>query len=262
MRDIFKAFYRVPEQELKAAWDDATFVLDTNVLLNLYRFPINSRRELLEIFDTLGGRLWVPFHVALEYQRGRLNVISEQQRRFAEVQTVMQAGLDSMRQKLNPELSRRHSVIDVHPVLAKLTDVIKAFNGELDALKENSDFDLEKDAVRDRLDVILAGRTGKPISKEKLVQIQKEGELRFKSEMPPGFLDADKDKKGAASFMYQGLQYEKKFGDLIIWKQIIEHAQEQKLKKIIFLTDDAKDDWWLSVNSSGPKKLGRVRIFV
>ncbi|MFS2112749.1 PIN-like domain-containing protein [Herbaspirillum frisingense] len=258
MREKFSAFYSVPEDEREAAWSDATFVLDANILLNLYRFPLGTRRDLLEIFDNLGDRLWVPFHAALEYQFSRPGVIAEQQRKFYEVKKALDAGLDTMTQRLGAlQLTTRHSIIDVNPIVDKISEAIAVFKNQLDELKKGSDFDLDSDAVRSRLDGVLAGRVGNPLPKEVLGQIQKEGELRFKSLMPPGYLDAGKGGKGdLGPFMYEGLYYERKYGDLIVWKQIIKHAQERKLKKIIFLTDDAKDDWWLTINSEGPKTIG------
>lgn len=33
------------------------------------------------------------------------------------------------------------------------------------------------------------------------------------------------------------------FGDLILWLQLIDHAQSQK-KPVIFTIDDSKEDWW------------------
>lgn len=258
MKDLFSAFYSAAKSEWEVAWRDAIFVLDANILLNLYRFPLGTRRELLEIFDNLGDRLWVPFHAALEYQRNRPLVIADQQRKFFEVKSALDAGLDTMTQKLGSlQLATRHSIIDVTPIVNNISTAIDTFKVQLDELKKSSDFGLDSDAVRDRLDLILAGRVGAPLAKDDLAQIQKEGETRFKYLMPPGYLDAVKEKSvPGAQFMYGGLHYEHKFGDLIVWKQIIKHAKQGKLKRVIYLTDDAKDDWWLTINADGPKKIG------
>ena len=46
----------------------------------------------------------------------------------------------------------------------------------------------------------------------------------------------------------------KKYGDFIIWKQLIEHAIDTK-KNVIFVTDDEKEDWWEEFNGKtiGPR---------
>jgi len=63
------------------------------------------------------------------------------------------------------------------------------------------------------------------------LQIIKEGSFRYTNSTPPGY----KDKNDKVGFQM--------YGDLILWKQIIHYAKEQK-KPIIFVTNDNKDDWW------------------
>src|SRR5205807_1363558 len=62
--------------------------------------------------------------------------------------------------------------------------------------------------------------------------IRKEGEDRYAKKIPPGFEDAKKASEGGD-----------KFGDLIIWKEMIEKAKTDQ-RPIIFVTDDGKSDWW------------------
>ncbi len=46
--------------------EQALFVFDTNVLLNLYRYQSGTRDELLNVLAQLSDRIWIPHHVALE----------------------------------------------------------------------------------------------------------------------------------------------------------------------------------------------------
>lgn len=69
---------------------------------------------------------------------------------------------------------------------------------------------------------------------------KKEGEDRYKRMIPPGYEDA-KQKDG--NFLHENIEYERKYGDLIIWKQILDVVSEKKLKNVIFVTDDQKKDW-------------------
>jgi hypothetical protein len=64
-----------------------------------------------------------------------------------------------------------------------------------------------------------------------LNEIKKEGKERYGRRMPPGFKD---DKKPE----------DKKYGDLILWYQIIDEAKKSK-KPIVLISGDVKDDWWL-----------------
>ncbi|MBD2499120.1 PIN-like domain-containing protein [Anabaena azotica] len=85
---------------------------------------------------------------------------------------------------------------------------------------------------------------GEGYSFDKLMEIVKEGELRYRSKIPPGYADkpgnADKedDKKGKEDDK-KGLSI---YGDLILWKQIIDHAKTVK-KPIILIINDIKEDW-------------------
>lgn len=63
------------------------------------------------------------------------------------------------------------------------------------------------------------------------INLIKEGEIRYKYNIPPGYKDG---KKSDIS----------KFGDLFIWKEIIEFSKSQQHKTIIFITNDLKEDWW------------------
>jgi len=47
LRDQFPGYYRRTEEELQRIWEDGLFVLDANVLLNLYRYSEDTRNDLL-----------------------------------------------------------------------------------------------------------------------------------------------------------------------------------------------------------------------
>ena len=60
--------------------------------------------------------------------------------------------------------------------------------------------------------------------------ICKEGAFRYANQIPPGYKDAET--KGGI----------RQYGDLIIWKEILRQARQQKCD-IIFVTNDEKPDW-------------------
>lgn len=45
------------------------------------------------------------------------------------------------------------------------------------------------------------------------------------------------------SFIYNGVEIPRRFGDLIVWKEILEFAKAHD-RDVFFVTDDAKEDWW------------------
>ena len=80
-------------------------------------------------------------------------------------------------------------------------------------------------------------QVGEEYSFGELREIAKEGYERYDLEIPPGY----KDKTAK-----QGIR---KYGDLIIWKQIIDYANNNQ-KNIILINNDTKEDWW----DKNPKK--------
>ncbi len=90
MKGLFPQYDDPSNQDYGVAWKESLFVFDTNLLLNLYRYQSSTRDELLKVLGQLSGRIWIPHHVALEFQRNRLKVIAEQTRRFTEVRRTIE----------------------------------------------------------------------------------------------------------------------------------------------------------------------------
>lgn len=90
----------------------------------------------------------------------------------------------------------------------------------------------EIDSVVERLTTLLEGRVGDKWPPDKLAALRKEGEDRYAKKIPPGYKDSKKD---SGEF--------DKFGDLIIWKEMMAKAKADK-RSVIFISDDAKEDWW------------------
>jgi len=258
MKNLFKSFYKLSEDEYKTLWKDAIFIFDTNILLNLYRYQSSTRDELLKVIEKLKDRIWIPNHVALEFQRNRLFVIAEQHKRYTEVKNIVSKSLAGMQNELDGlQLKKRHSHINPDKLVESMQKIKNEYFEELNNLEEQSISLSTEDKILARLDDIFLNKVGKSFEKqEEIDSLFKEGEDRFKKQIPPGYKDSKKDDKKPDDFTFGGLSYKRKFGDLIIWKQIIANAKEKKLKDIIFVTDDGKSDWWLKIDSNGPKTIG------
>jgi len=64
MRNAIREYIELSDVEKKSLWDTATFVFDTNVFLNLYRYSQKTRDALLDAMTQLEDRIWMPYHVA------------------------------------------------------------------------------------------------------------------------------------------------------------------------------------------------------
>lgn len=259
MKGLFPGYYRLTDEEFAKLWKHATFVLDANVLLNLYRYPEKARDDLLKALQKIESRLWVPYQAALEYQRNRQTVIADQRSRFSDVRKILESAQQDTENEIQQlQLKKRHSNINPDGFIENLSKLVADFTSELDALEKAHSENIEKDELRERIEKLLETRIGpRPKEQKDVDELYKEGDQRFSKLVPPGYFDRKKEKdKQGDDFAYGGLSYKRKFGDFVVWKQIIEQAKSAGLKDVVFVTDDDKDDWWWTIESQWRKKLG------
>jgi len=187
-------------------------------------------------------------------------VIAEQIETFGKVRKVLADTEDSLNKGLKPlQLSKRHPVIRTDTLIQDVTKVFNGFRAELKELENKQPDVYNVDKLRDKIDILLSGKIGSPpVSQEELDKVYEEGQVRYKRQQPPGFLDEGKNKQEEDEcYAYNGLHFRRKYGDLILWYQIIEEAKKREdFKNILFITDDDKPDWWWIVESRGEKKIG------
>ncbi|UST80106.1 PIN-like domain-containing protein [Pseudomonas siliginis] len=247
MKSSFTGYYAPTTEQYEVLWKDALFVLDTNVLLNLYRLPTLARDELIGVLELLKDRLWIPHQVGLEFQRGRLTVIANERKSTEEALSAAQNVVGQVKSKVEGlQIDKRGLGIESKPLLdelersnQKLIDAITAIH--------SSQLDVSStDVVRQKLDLLLDQKVGNaPSTQKDLDELVSDGEERFDNKIPPGFADSEKDKNpNDAYFIYDHIKYQRKFGDLILWKQLLNHVKETKIKKVLFITADRKEDWW------------------
>ncbi|WP_426808043.1 PIN domain-containing protein [Pseudomonas sp. WOUb67] len=258
MKGLFPQYDYSGSIDHAETWKTAMFVFDTNALLNLYRYRERTREELLEALEKLSDRIWIPHHVALEFQRNRLTVIAAQGRRFSEIRKVIDKAKSDLTNSINNlQLKKRHTLIDPEPLIIGFETLTADFLQELDTLQQNQQTLNTPDPIKNRVEEIFDGRVGPAFSsQDELERHNKAADLRYKSKIPPGYMDKEKDRNEPDDFFHNGLIYKKKYGDYILWSQILAYSAERKPQKLIFITDDAKEDWWNLVELDGPKTIG------
>lgn len=264
MKSEFKSFGTPDSAAIQAAWksDETIFVFDTNVLLNLYGYEESTRTDFFRILEKLKERVWVPHQVGLEYHRRRLDVIKNEKKTFREISSELDGISGNIQQKLNSlALGKKFPELNDH-----LKDLIESIKDQVSKCGEKiKEWDSRQadvrssDGILEQIDAITKGQVGpRPSDQAWLDQIYKEGEERYTKKIPPGFRDAVKAKGEVEDsvFMFDGLSYERQYGDLIIWKQLIGKLAGGNIKNVLFVTDDTKDDWWQIVDSGGLKYIG------
>lgn len=232
MKKSFPGHFPPTKREMDRLWKSCLFTLDTNILLNLYRYSDATRKDFLGVLEAIKDRLWLPHRAAQEYFENRLAVISQQEKAYDEaVRTIqtLQADLSNARQ--HPFVSDK--------LMQKLTQVLEEVVAELTSAKATYAKRTSSDEIQKDIGDLFNGRVGQPYSNEQLENICKEGEDRYAKKIPPGYKDeAKNDETSPAAVNYR------KYGDLIVWRQIIDRATETN-KGVIFVNDDKKEDWWL-----------------
>lgn len=241
MRDEFRGYYPLSEDELERLWTRGTIVLDTNVLLNLYKFPADAREGMFALLEAARDRIWIPHHVALEYHRRREVVIESQLNVFDKVKTIL--GYGSIKAELDRlQLRKFHSLISVEDVLRAIRPALEEFDAALAALESEHVKPFGADPVRDRLNELFGNDIGEAFTSQELQNLYREGTERYSCDVPPGYKD-DKEKSKLPEFVHGGLTYKPSFGDLIIWKQVIRHAKDHGIQELMLVSDDEKSDW-------------------
>ncbi|MEJ6122441.1 PIN-like domain-containing protein [Vibrio sp. 2-Bac 85] len=259
---MFKGFHTPTTDSLTDAWssESTLFIFDTNVFLNLYGYEEQTRKDFFEVLKSLGEKVWIPYHVGLEYQRRRLEVVKDEKAVFSKINDLLEKIEKTFDNDFNEFALKRR-----FPKLHENTDKLKSeVKKSLRDYKKSVDYWDKKqpcvrshDIIRSAINDIFENKVGaRPDSQEWLDNLYKEGEKRYENCIPPGFKDAVKGKAPDNTFDYDELAYQRQFGDLILWKQLIIKAKEDSIKSVIFVTDDSKEDWWYILDSRGKKQIG------
>lgn len=231
MKNIFKEYHQFTEQEFQQLWKDCLFVFDTNTLLNMYRY---SRATVNAYFDVLNElkkkkQLWIPYQVGYEFYENRINVISEYEKSYDEILSIIEKAKSNIEAKY-----KNHPFLDLCKITEMMNRGLSGVERKITQAKKDHPKWLEKDEVLDKLNQLFQGNIGNNYDEKRLNEIKKVGKERYEKRIPPGFKDDEKTE-------------DKKYGDLILWYQIIDKAKESK-KPIVLISGDIKEDWWLEKN--------------
>ena len=231
MKKEFFQYYVPTTTEFDKLWKECYFVFDTNILINLYEYSSNSKEDILKVFNNIKDRLWEPHQVIDEFFKTRVGTIISQQAIYDEKYKKLEHSINEFKNDID---SKNHPFLPLkykEEINEQLSADLKNIKKRFEEQKKNCS-SLENDLILKELTYLLTNKIGKPYSERDLKNIFKEGAERYNKHIPPGFKDM-----GKPAYLEFG------YGDLIIWKQILDFAKLNK-KPIIFVTNDTKEDWW------------------
>lgn len=242
-KDEFYGFYREPFNKENMTTENTIIVFDTNSLLNVFRFTPEASKEYFEIIQSIQDNIYIPYLVALEFHFHKSETLLLNEINVTKFKKNFSKNWNKLKSEaaktLFSSLSYRND-IDNKELNAYLSDLLnsKDLNIENKLVEKISSISENQTNIFNALVEIMHSKTGERYTQEMITKIEKEGEERYKNEIPPGFNDANKK----LSRSYNGIKYQQKFGDLIIWKDIISKAKEDRIKNVIFVTSDGKRD--------------------
>ncbi len=214
-------------------------VLDTNVLLNVYRYSPEFSEFAMECLKVVSDYIVLPATVKLEYMLHNRAAFSSMEKRFAEIGKATEEQIKNAKTKILDSCANliRLQYPDVDDLKTSLAEKLDAVQVTLESYFEDHEaLNLIQHSWggTDQLESVVQSITVMPaLTQEEIYAWCDEGEKRYEKKTPPGFEDAKK-KDGV-----------RKYSDLILWKEILKYAKSQG-KNIIFVTDDVKADWWES----------------
>lgn len=246
MKDQFRGFLGYDDNEIRELWENAVFVVDTNILINFYKYTSKaSTQSLLGILKNLkdSHRLFIPHQVALEYFFNYEVNMSKQHEGFKFLNTELLKLKESAVKVLN-RVNSDHPYIDTSKFIFFVEEIEKSNNTLEKAVEAEIDLLPDSQKINTDLLELMMDIIGKPYKQSEIDEIEKEGKIRYSKLIPPGFDDFGK--KGKDEFRTYGqMTYQLHYGDLLVWKQMLDKVCETESKKpLIFLTEDRKSDWW------------------
>ena len=225
-------------QEIRSS--EHIIVLDTTVLLELYRQPANISLDVISALKRILTNIYIPRQVYDEYLKNYHKICGDEKKKYKKVTKELSDSLKKLQNDIAKKVGeyRKHNYTDISKLQNNLNEKIKDTQNIITEFEKshhaeiqlNIDF-LQNDKVKEFVDLLLnQGSIGQKIPFSKKILLLQEGQVRYDNLIPPGFHDSAKNG-------------EAKYGDLFVWKDIITIAKE-KNTNIIFVCNYIKEDWW------------------
>lgn len=226
--------------------DECHIFIDTNIISQLYRLNDDARTDFYNWVRTLQDRFHIPVWAIHEYSKkiysnkGKEEYLSE----LSKINTIrkeLEGILPFVTAYIGDPLlvgtvyqSKKSDLIsdldNVNSVLNKISTAINSSNISNHLNKVHSEIEKLNGCILSS-DIF-----------EIIETLRNYGSTRYEHEIPPGFQD--------------NIKKSNIYGDLIIWKEILEYCTQNQIKKAILISRDSKSDivYMPSVQNIGTRK--------
>lgn len=228
MRNRFRGWYPLDNDERDKLWNEGIVVLDTNVLLDLYRRSPASRKSLFASLESVAPRLWLPYQVGLEFHKMRVETRAGVAKTHATIADKVRNDTSALIKLIVTQRDYNPAIDDDQSLRDNLRDAAEKLSAEIRAASK--EYDEPEDSVLDQLEKLYPeSRIGRPFDTVELEEARRQGQMRTEQRIPPGFEDAGK----AGDLRY---------GDYFLWRQILTMARDREVG-VILVSRDSKPDW-------------------
>lgn len=204
----FRHWLPSTERDKAQAVTSGLVVLDTNVLLDAYRFAPRARDELFEALEKLGNRLWIPHQVALEFHKNRATVIAEHDATYRDTLDAISEFQSQAHEQLGTkirQLAKRVALSDdeatqLQSLVVQGLDQAITKLGHLKDRHGISDKTIYQDPVLKRFQRLLLDKVGAALSEEDESSARKEAQRRIDEKVPPGYEDRKRPTHAGITF--------------------------------------------------------------
>lgn len=221
-------------------------VLDTNFLLDIIQNPTNIAEKYIEALEMVKENIYIPYLVALEFNFRKSGIKKEKHFNINKYKDKVKTTLKKLKENISD-----HDLInikkDTKEFSGELLNEINTFESKISNMLDEkiaTAITEEENTIYKKLIDIIKDKVGEEYSQEWINEIEEEGENRYTNRIPPGFNDKAKEDTEEPLRRYNNICYQLKFGDLIIWKDIIEYSKKNTEigSKVIYITNDGQSN--------------------
>lgn len=222
IEELFVGWYDYDVDEYSSIINNSKISLDTNVLLNIYRYSKETSDKTLYLLNKIKDRLIFSYYVAFEFTKNRKKVesasIEEYKKYQSKIESKYEEIINELKNISNNKLAKKDKLIE--SIIKNKEKVLQNFDISIDKKME-----VFKSGLEEEICQLFEGKIIDKYSNIEFESIKAEGIRRQKNQIPPGYKDEEKGENG----------------DYYIFKQLIDYSKNNDID-IIFVTDDVKED--------------------
>ena len=246
MRELFPEFYtnsELSKEDFEASTKNLV-VIDTNILLNILRFPTELAEKYIETIKLVKDILFVPYIVSLEF------TFNKEEYRVG-TETKIENYINSISNSLSDKSKEKKP--DLESILKnkeQTTEVEKSINEIVDRFQTQVKQEIKNifevkytktaNDLTEQLIEVLDDSIAEKFNQTWIEKVQKKGRDRYQKKIPPGYDDVSKSREAFPYRAYSDIVYERQYGDYILWEEILHKvAKDSTLgNKVILVTND------------------------